>query len=44
MDRVRCLFNCGELVLTDLSIQVAANLGPGAVVIMIYGGLGYLVD
>jgi DegV family protein with EDD domain len=36
MDKVRCLFNCRELVLTDLSIPVAANLGPGAVGIMVY--------
>jgi DegV family protein with EDD domain len=36
MDRVRELFNCRELVLTDLSIPVSANLGPGAVGIMVY--------
>jgi DegV family protein with EDD domain len=36
MDRVGELFNCHELVLTDLSIPVAANLGPGAVGIMVY--------
>jgi fatty acid-binding protein DegV len=36
MDKVRELFNCCELVLTDLSIPVAANLGPGAVGIMVY--------
>jgi len=36
MDKVREIFNCRELVLTDLSIPVAANLGPGAVGIMVY--------
>jgi DegV family protein with EDD domain len=36
MDKVGRLFNCRELVLTDLSIPVAANLGPGAAGIMIY--------
>jgi len=36
MDKVRELFNCRELLLTDLSIPVAANLGPGAVGIMVY--------
>ncbi len=36
VDKVRRLFNCRELVMTDLSIPVAANLGPGAVGIMIY--------
>jgi DegV family protein with EDD domain len=36
MDKVGELFNCRELVLTDLSIPVAANLGPGAVGIMVY--------
>ena len=36
MEKVRELFNCRELVVTDLSIPVAANLGPGAVGIMVY--------
>ena len=36
VDKVGELFNCRELVLTDLSIPVAANLGPGAVGIMVY--------
>lgn len=36
MQKVRELFNCRELVVTELSIPVAANLGPGAVGIMVY--------
>jgi len=36
MQKMRQIFNCRELVLTDLSIPVAANLGPGAVGIMVY--------
>ena len=36
IEKVRELFNCRELVMTDLSIPVAANLGPGAVGIMVY--------
>jgi DegV family protein with EDD domain len=34
--RVRQLFNCKEIIQTALSIPVAANLGPGAVGIMVY--------
>jgi len=36
MEKVNGLFNCRELVMTELSIPVAANLGPGAVGIMVY--------
>lgn len=36
MERVRATINCKELVLTDLSIAVAANLGPGTVGIVAY--------
>jgi len=36
MEKVREILNCRELVMTDLSIPVAANLGPGAVGIMVY--------
>jgi len=36
MRRVRSFLNCKELVLTELSISLAANLGPGTVGIMTY--------
>jgi DegV family protein with EDD domain len=36
LDRVRRAFNCNELITTDLSIGVAANLGPGTVGIIAY--------
>lgn len=36
MDRVRETLNCQELVMTDFSISVAANLGPGTVGIVAY--------
>jgi DegV family protein with EDD domain len=36
MQRVSEIFNCNELVMTDLSISVAANLGPGTVGIIAY--------
>jgi DegV family protein with EDD domain len=36
MERVRKIFNCNELIITDLSISVAANLGPGTVAIVAY--------
>lgn len=36
MQRVRHTFNCHELIMTDLSIGVAANLGPGTVGIVAY--------
>lgn len=36
LDRVRNLLNCNELITTDLSIGVAANLGPGTVGIIAY--------
>jgi DegV family protein with EDD domain len=45
LERVRQKLNCKELILTELSIGVAANLGPGTVGIVAYpveGGLnGY---
>jgi DegV family protein with EDD domain len=36
MERVSKIFNCNELVMTELSISVAANLGPGTVAIVAY--------
>lgn len=36
MQRVRETFKCHELIMTDLSIGVAANLGPGTVGVVAY--------
>jgi len=36
MKRAKDLFNIKELVMTDLSISVAANLGPGTIAIVAY--------
>ena len=36
MEKVRQVFNCHEVIVTELSIPVAANLGPGAVGIIMY--------
>ena len=36
IEKVRQVFNCHELIATELSIPVAANLGPGAVGIILY--------
>ncbi len=36
LERVRGLFNLHEVILTDLSISVAANLGPGTVGLVVY--------
>lgn len=36
MEQVRMKLNCQELILTDLSIAVAANLGPGTIGIVAY--------
>lgn len=36
MDKVRAEINCHDLMMTDLSIAVAANLGPGTVGIAAY--------
>jgi fatty acid-binding protein DegV len=36
LDQVRQILNCHELITTDLSIGVAANLGPGTVGIAAY--------
>ena len=36
LQRVRDLLNCNELVLTELAISIAANLGPGTVGIVAY--------
>ena len=36
MEHVKDVFNCKELVMTDLSISVAANLGPGTIGIVAY--------
>jgi DegV family protein with EDD domain len=36
LQRVRQMLNCDQLVLTNLSIAVAANLGPGTVGIIAY--------
>ncbi len=35
-DKAKTMFNCKEIVITDLSFPVAANLGPGAVGIVAY--------
>jgi DegV family protein with EDD domain len=35
-ERVRQMFNVSDLVVTDLSISVAANLGPGTVGLVLY--------
>jgi DegV family protein with EDD domain len=36
MEKVRQVFNCHQLIATELSIPVAVNLGPGAVGIILY--------
>ena len=36
MDAVRAKLNCKQLIMTELSIGVAANLGPGTVGIVAY--------
>jgi fatty acid-binding protein DegV len=36
LERARKIFNFKELILTELSIAVAANLGPGTVGLIIY--------
>jgi DegV family protein with EDD domain len=36
MDQARKLFNIRELIMTDLSVSVAANLGPGTVGLIVY--------
>jgi hypothetical protein len=36
MEGVKKLFNYRDLIMTDLSISVAANLGPGTVGVVIY--------
>jgi len=36
MDQVRSKLNCKDLIMTDLSISVTANLGPGTVGIVAY--------
>jgi DegV family protein with EDD domain len=36
MEKVRQILNCRELILSDLSIGVAANLGPGTIGIVAY--------
>lgn len=36
MNRVREMLNCQEIIMTDLSIGVAANLGPGTIGIVAY--------
>lgn len=36
MDIVRTTLNCRQLIMTDLSISVAANLGPGTVGVVAY--------
>ncbi len=36
MQRVRERLNCKNLILTELSIGVAANLGPGTIGIVAY--------
>jgi fatty acid kinase fatty acid binding subunit len=35
-ERARKVFNCRELIMTELSIAVAANLGPGTVGLIVY--------
>lgn len=36
LDRARKVFNTRQLILTDLSVAVAANLGPGTVGLVVY--------
>jgi DegV family protein with EDD domain len=36
LERARKIFNCKQLILTELSIAVAANLGPGTVGLIVY--------
>jgi DegV family protein with EDD domain len=36
LQRVRAMFNCNDLIVTDLSIAVAANLGPGTLGLIAY--------
>ena len=36
MARVRAVLNCRELVMTELSIGIAANLGPGTIGVVAY--------
>ncbi|MGQ9832813.1 MAG: hypothetical protein ACUVRJ_03285 [Candidatus Villigracilaceae bacterium] len=36
LERTRKRFNLGDLILTNLSISVAANLGPGTVGLVVY--------
>jgi hypothetical protein len=36
MNEVRKYFNLKDLIMTDLAISVAANLGPGTVGIIAY--------
>lgn len=36
LERVRSALNCKELILTELSIGIAANLGPGTIGIIAY--------
>lgn len=36
MEHVKDIFNWKEFVMTDLSISVAANLGPGTIAIVAY--------
>lgn len=36
LEQARKRFNLGDLILTDLSISVAANLGPGTVGLVVY--------
>ena len=35
-ERAKIIFNTKELILTELSIAVAANLGPGTVGLIVY--------
>lgn len=44
LERVKDIFNCNELIMTDLSISVAANLGPGTIAIIAYPFEEYLSD
>jgi DegV family protein with EDD domain len=36
MDQARKLFNIKDIIMTDLSVSVAANLGPGTVGLIVY--------
>jgi fatty acid-binding protein DegV len=36
LERARKIFNFKQLILTELSIAVAANLGPGTVGLIVY--------